>query len=504
MKLARGVRRRQHPVGLEGRALLVWGAIVPTVLGAGIIAALTFWALPTGAALGDHHVLMRNVISLAIYAGIIIPIAAAWGYLWMTFPADADESVGRRILLVIPSRMAVIHATVWSTATVLFVLINLATPWLATTLGVSVLLGAAVTAPLSYWRCTRALRPAVAEVLTKDPPTRSRGPGLRLRTVGAWVGGTGVPLLMLMLVAASSLVFHYPGHRLAWVMLVLGGCVVVSGLVAAAFTGASTADPIDEITRGMKHVELGDYDISVPVFDASELGLLQAGFNTMAGGLRERERLRDLFGRHVGRDVARLAEETASKDGARTEMGGATCEVAVLFVDVVGSTRLAANLPPAAIVAILNDFFAVVVDVVEYHGGLINKFEGDAALAIFGAPVPTADHADRALAAARELDRRLRLSDSGIKAGIGVSAGMVVAGNIGDPGRYEYTVIGDPVNEAARLTEVAKRSGGVVASGAAVNRAQDAEARRWHIVDTEVLRGRDVATEIAVPHPEIE
>ena len=309
---------------------------------------------------------------------------------------------------------------------------------------------------------------------------------------------------MLMLVAASSLVFHYPGHRLAWVMLVLGGCVVVSGLVAAAFTGASAADPIDEITRGMKHVELGDYDISVPVFDASELGLLQAGFNTMAGGLRERERLRDLFGRHVGRDVARLAEETASKDGARTEMGGATCEVAVLFVDVVGSTRLAANLPPAAIVAILNDFFAVVVDVVEYHGGLINKFEGDAALAIFGAPVPTADHADRALAAARELDRRLRLSDSGIKAGIGVSAGMVVAGNIGDPGRYEYTVIGDPVNEAARLTEVAKRSGGVVASGAAVNRAQDAEARRWHIVDTEVLRGRDVATEIAVPHPEIE
>jgi adenylate cyclase len=183
-------------------------------------------------------------------------------------------------------------------------------------------------------------------------------------------------------------------------------------------------------------------------------------------------------------------------------MGGVNCEVAVLFVDVVGSTGLATALPPHEVVAMLNDFFAVVVDVVEQHRGSVNKFEGDAVLAIFGAPVPAADAAGDALAAARELNRRLNRSDADLTVGIGVSAGMAVAGNMGAPSRYEYTVIGDPVNEAARLTEVAKRSGGVAVSGAALGRAHQSEAQRWHVVESEVLRGRDNSTEIAVPSDE--
>jgi adenylate cyclase len=357
-----------------------------------------------------------------------------------------------------------------------------------------VLLGAAVTAPLSYWLCARALRQAVAELLTKNPPTRPRGPGLRARAVGAWVVGTGIPMMGLLLVAASALAVDYPGDRLAWVVLALGTLAVVSGLSVAAFIGATTADPIDEVRSGMRRVERGEYDASVPVFDASELGLLQAGFNTMAGGLRERERLRDLFGRHVGRDVARLAEENA-----HIAMGGEKCEIAVLFIDMVGSTQLAAALSPEDVVSILNDFFAVVVEVIERHGGLINKFQGDAALAIFGAPVSTDDNAGRALAAARELGSRLNPSSTEIKFGIGVSAGKAAAGNVGGHSRYEYTVIGDPVNEAARLSDVAKESGGVVASAAALQRASDSEARRWHVVGQQVLRGRDTATEIATP-----
>jgi adenylate cyclase len=290
------------------------------------------------------------------------------------------------------------------------------------------------------------------------------------------------------------LVIDYPGHRLAIVVIAVGSLAFVSGVAVATFTGATTADPIDDVRRGMQRVERGDYDVSVPVFDSSELGLLQAGFNTMAGGLRERERIRDLFGRHVGRDVARLAEESAD-----TEMGGANCEVAVLFIDLVGSTRLAAALPPDELMAILNDFFTVVVEIVEAHGGLVNKFEGDAALAIFGAPVSIDDAPDHALAAGRELNLRLNPSDAEVKFGIGVSAGRAAAGNVGDPSRYEYTVIGDPVNEASRLTYAAKRSGGVVASGAALQRAKQSESRRWRIVDTQVLRGREEATEIAVP-----
>jgi len=145
----------------------------------------------------------------------------------------------------------------------------------------------------------------------------------------------------------------------------------------------------------------------------------------------------------------------------------------------------------------LNEFFTEVVGVVERNHGMINKFEGDAVLAIFGAPIPDPDGADHALATARELHLRFNRSD--IKVGIGVSAGAAVAGNIGDPSRYEYTVIGDPVNEAARLTEVAKLSGGVAASGVALSRADESESQKWRVVDSKVLRGRDNSTDIAVP-----
>ena len=145
----------------------------------------------------------------------------------------------------------------------------------------------------------------------------------------------------------------------------------------------------------------------------------------MGDGLREREELRDLFGRHVGEDVARAAQERG------IELGGEELEVAVLFVDLVGSTSMAAERPPQEVVAMLNEFFGVVVEVVEDHGGWINKFEGDAALAVFGAPLPLDDAAGCALAAGRTLAERIGAGLEGLEAGIGVSAGRAVAGNVG-------------------------------------------------------------------------
>jgi adenylate cyclase len=106
------VRHRQYPAGWAARALLVSGASVPNVLGAAVIVTLVLWALPTGAALGERHVLPLNVIAAVIYVGIAIPIAVVWGYFWMTIPASADEAVVGRRLLVVPLRMAVIHGAV--------------------------------------------------------------------------------------------------------------------------------------------------------------------------------------------------------------------------------------------------------------------------------------------------------------------------------------------------------------------------------------------------------
>jgi len=165
---------------------------------------------------------------------------------------------------------------------------------------------------------------------------------------------------------------------------------------------------------------------------------------------------------------------------------------------VVGSTALASERPPDEVVGLLNQFFGVVVEVVESCGGWINKFEGDAALAVFGAPNDIDDHACRALWAARELGVRLAAEVPDVRAAIGVSAGDAVAGYIGDIRRYEYTVIGDPVNEAARLTELAKNvPGRVLAAGSALGLASAGESTYWELGDAVTLRGRASPTRLA-------
>ncbi len=252
--------------------------------------------------------------------------------------------------------------------------------------------------------------------------------------------------------------------------------------------------PIRTVTAALAQVQRGDLDAEVLVFDGTELGLLQTGFNQMVHDVREREHIRDLFGRHVGEDVARAAMSRP------TALGGEVRDVAVLFVDVVGSTSIASEQPPEEVVNLLNRFFAVVVDEVNDHGGFVNKFEGDAALAIFGAPEELLDAAGCALATARSIMARLHVDVPEIEAGIGVSAGPAVAGNVGAEDRFEYTVIGDPVNEGARLSETAKMvDGHVVASMRAVEAAARGEAEHWTLHDEVMLRGRTRPTRIAVP-----
>jgi adenylate cyclase len=268
----------------------------------------------------------------------------------------------------------------------------------------------------------------------------------------------------------------------------------VVGLIAAVLSARSVAEPVEEVRLALDRVRRGDTDVQVEPYDGSEVGLLQAGFNLMVAGLREREQLRDLFGRQVGEDVARAALERG------TELGGEARDVAALFVDLVGSTELAAGREPHEVVELLNEFFCVVVAVVGEHGGFVNKFEGDAALCVFGAPLAREDASGDALAAARELRRRLGEELPHCDLGIGVSWGTAVAGNIGAAERFEYTVIGDPVNEAARLTELAKqRDGRILASGAALATARAEEVAHWTVDGETVLRGREQATELAVP-----
>ncbi|MDL4777214.1 adenylate/guanylate cyclase domain-containing protein [Actinomadura xylanilytica] len=410
----------------------------------------------------------------------------------------APDRHERSLLLYGPLRMTAVHLTLWGVGTLGWVVVN--APFshlLAIKLGLTSLLGGLTTCTVVYLLTERLLRRAVTTALRSGTPRRSGLPGVVARSVLAWALGTAVPILGLIALATGSfLIAEVTLRDFALAVLALGGTALAVGLGVTYGAARAIADPVESVRLGLARVERGDLEAEVPVYDASEVGLLQAGFNHMASGLREHARLQDLFGRQVGADVARVALERG------TGLGGELREVAVIFVDIAGSTRLAADRPPAEVVRLLNDFFAVVVEVIGAHGGWINKFEGDAALAIFGAPLALDGAAARSLAAARELAVRLRADVPSLRAGVGVSAGEAVAGHIGAEERFEYTVIGDPVNEAARLTDLAKGAdGGVLASGSVVEEAGADEAARWCLGEEVVLRGRTRATRLASPRP---
>lgn len=340
-----------------------------------------------------------------------------------------------------------------------------------------------------------ALRPVAAQALEAGRPPRRLAEGVMGRTMVVWALGSGVPVLGILLAALITLTMQIVSPtQFAIAVMVLAVFALVFGFISMWILSWLTATPVRVVRTALSRVERGDLDTNLVVFDGTELGQLQRGFNAMVDGLRERERVRDLFGRHVGREVAAAAERQ------QIELGGEERHVAVLFVDIIGSTKIAADRSPVEVVELLNRFFAVIVEEVDSHQGLLNKFEGDASLVIFGAPIELDRPECNALSAARTIARRLADEVPEVKAGIGVSAGNVVAGNIGAYQRFEYTVIGDAVNEAARLSEEAKsRPKRVLASSVAVKAAGESEREHWTFDGEVVLRGRKEATRLAEP-----
>jgi adenylate cyclase len=490
---------------LERRLAVPYGVLMvgSNVVGAAIVFALVRWVLPLPAVEDPDHVQRVNVLALGAYLVLAVP-AGTLAVLWLLRPVLAwlradrpPTEAEQRAVLLTPAREMVVHASLWALGAVLFSALNRAYSHdLALVVLITVALAGAGTCAVAYLLAQRVLRPVAARALADHVPERPALPGLTTRILLTYTLGTGVPVVGITLVGGGVLagVLDASAHRLAVTALMLGAVTLVVGLGVMALTARSLADPLEGLRGAQRRVQGGDQRAHVDVYDGSELGLLQAGFNRMVDGLREREELRDLFGRQVGEDVARQALERG------ISLGGEEREVAVLFVDLVGSTELAHHRPPAEVVELLNDFFCVVVDVVGGEGGSVNKFVGDAALCVFGAPLQHDDAAGAALRAARTLRDRLADEVPQCDIGIGVSAGTAVAGNIGARQRFEYTVIGDPVNEASRLTELAKqRDGRVLASEAAVRRAGGEEADRWTLGDSETLRGRAEPTRLAAP-----
>jgi adenylate cyclase len=438
------------------------------------------------------------VVGISVNLWLLIPV-----FRWQRrdgLLADADTAtteLARSRALRMPFYRTLISLGYWCVGGTVFIIASWSVAkHTVPVVAVATALGAAATAIIGYLQSERVLRPVAVAALRAGVPENLRAPGVILRQLLTWLLSTGVPLLAIVLAVAAdkTSLLSAPPEKLFAPILLMALAALAIGLVGTVLVSMSIADPLRQLRWALGEVQRGNYHAHMQIYDASELGLLQAGFNDMVRDLAERQRLRDLFGRYVGEDVARRALERG------TELGGQERAVAVLFVDLVGSTHLAATRPPSEVVSMLNEFFRVVVDTVGRHGGFVNKFQGDAALAIFGAPIEHPDGAGAALAAARELHDELLAVLGPAEFGIGVSAGRAIAGHIGAQARFEYTVIGDPVNEAARLTELAKlEDDHVLASAVAVSSALDSEALCWEVGEVVELRGRTSPTQLARP-----
>lgn len=491
-----GTRRLRVRVQLLLTVLLIGTNLV----GAGIVLVLSTLVIPSPAP--ERDTVLALAIGVPVYVAVAIAIGAGWGTagvlraLRWVYHDEAPTDAERLSTLGVPWFLTRIQAGLWFAATVLFTaLAVLLQPERAITTALTVGIASLVVCAIAYLFSEFALRPIAARVLSSEERLRVRGLGVRRRMILFWGLGTGAPVAGLIAVAILALtVGDVSLTKLAIVVLNLGAVVLCFGLLITWLNARAVVAPILAVRNAMQQVEEGNLDTEVQVYDGTELGQLQAGFNEMVRGLRDREHLRDMFGRHVGKDVAEAAAL------GNVELGGETRVVSVLFIDIVGSTTLTTENEPAAVVEMLNRFFGVVVEEVDRHDGLVNKFIGDAALAIFGAPVELEDHATHALAAARAMATRLAEEVPDLEAGIGVATGEAVAGNVGEKSRFEYTVIGDAVNAAARLTELAKDvDGRVLAIWQSVETASDAEAACWRQHDTVTLRGRTTETILAVP-----
>ena len=249
-----------------------------------------------------------------------------------------------------------------------------------------------------------------------------------------------------------------PARELEQFILLVALAGLAAAMLAAAALARNVSRPVQRLAAHTRAIAAGDYSQAIDLQRADELGELAASFNHMTAGLAERDRVRDLLGKVVSPEIA------SQLLGSDLRLGGEEREVTILFSDIRDFTALSEKMSPAELLALLNRYLDRMSGIVEKHGGVIDKFIGDAIMALFGAPVASADAADRALAAAREMDAALaelnrELAAEGRPAlafGIGINTGPVVAGNMGSKTRLNYTVIGDGVNLASRLEGLTK------------------------------------------------
>jgi adenylate cyclase len=458
--------------GLSNRAISAYGRVLVTiviavtnVIGAGAVLVIALFVIPMPTIKHIGHVELVNALATIGYAAFALVLGTLLGTRGLTGirnwlreerPATVEEM---RLVLHAPLRLLVLQVALWLGGAVVFGAIDFSYD---ATLGIRVVIVVAitglVTASCAYLLTERLLRTAAARALADGVPDGIRVPGVTTRALLAWALGTGLPTLGVVAIGILALAGDHASTRtkLGVTMVVLGAIGIIVGLLAVTVAARATADPVDSVRRALAKVQTGDLEVRVPVYDGSQVGQLQLGFNRMVEGLAERERIREAFGTYVDPDVA----EHILSEG--TDLAGEEVEVTIMFIDVRDFTAFAERTPAPRVVAGINRLFELVVPIIHAHGGRVDKFVGDGLMAVFGAPNRQPDHADQALAAALEIEGAVNAAEQQLKIGIGLNSGTVVAGNIGGAGRLEFGVIGDAVNVAARVEAATRETGDTV------------------------------------------
>lgn len=308
--------------------------------------------------------------------------------------------------------------------------------------------------------------------------------------------GGGAARIVLQRPLADELT---PFERLRTTLLILFCASLAASIGAAVALARSVTRPVLALAGRARRIVDGDYALRQETHRRDEIGTLGRSFDHMVRGLAERERVRDLLGKVVS---PAIAEELMESE---VELGGEEREVTVLFSDLRNFTDLCEGRDPRDVLSLLNLYLTEIGGIIESHGGVVDKYMGDAVMALFGAPLARGDDATRAVATGLDMiasvERLNReLTDRGlpqVESGIGIHTGRVVAGNMGSPTRLNYTVIGDGVNLAARLEGLTKRYRvPLLVSEATRRQAPEFVYRR---LDCVRVKGRREATTIFQP-----
>lgn len=340
------------------RAATVASIVAINVGGACSILPIASFVVPLPQIPNDGAVKLANLwltigyvavaVAIGVWRGISLNRRSLVWFYERREPTDHE----RRDVLALPQRIFFIQGGLWLVAAFVFGVFNARYDvTLGALVGISVMMAGLLTSSMSYLVTERLIRPFARRALASGVPRRV---GMRVgaRTFLAWLLGSGTLVLGMCLAALTALTVDESTtvEKLAITVLVLGGIAFLLGGFTVWMAAKAGSDPIKALRKAVYAVQRGHLSTEVPIYDGTEVGVLQAGFNEMVHGLREREQIRDLFGRHVGPDVARAALES----GVR--LGGEVRVVGALFVDIVGSTTMATDRPPEEVVSLLNRF----------------------------------------------------------------------------------------------------------------------------------------------------